>query len=33
VNDGREIVKDQKSLCQACAEGAYYRVAEYALAP
>ena len=32
VNDGREIRKDQKTLCHACAEGAYYRVVEDALA-
>ena len=33
VNDGRGIVRDQKTLCLACVEGAYYRIAEYALAP
>lgn len=33
VNDGREVRKGQEILCQACAEGAYYRVVDYALAP
>ncbi|MCH8062733.1 MAG: TraR/DksA C4-type zinc finger protein [Chloroflexi bacterium] len=32
VNDGREIRSGQKLLCHACAEGAYYRVVEDALA-
>lgn len=32
VNDGREIIRCQKTLCHACAEGAYYRTIEYSLA-
>ena len=25
INDGREVVKDGRTLCRACARGAYYR--------
>ena len=33
VNDGREIRRGQETLCHSCAEGAYYRIVEYATSP